>query len=170
MLRMRSVDAPERPGRGHHGPTAGSDADGPSGSVDADGPAGSADAADRDDANGPDGDRTDDGNDESWTPPVIETVATSGDGVEDLLAALDDHGAYLDRTGERRERARSRYAEAIRRLLRTDAGELLEEELDRCGGIEELAEAVLDRETDPYTVADEVLEPLADCVRERRDG
>ncbi|MFB6160746.1 MAG: methylmalonyl Co-A mutase-associated GTPase MeaB [Haloferacaceae archaeon] len=150
MLQLRDGDAGGRVG--HHGPAVG------------DASAASGDGVDGGAADGSDG--ADDGD---WTPPVVETVATTGDGVPDLLATLDDHGAYLDRTGERRERARSRYADEIRQLLRGDAGRLLEEELDRRGGVDALAEAVLDRETDPYTVVDEVLGPLADCVRERRE-
>jgi LAO/AO transport system kinase len=150
MLQLRDGDAGAR--GGHHAP-------------DAAGPGTAAGGPDDTDAGGHGSDA--DGN---WTPPVVETVATDGGGVEDLLAALDEHGAYLDRTGERRERALSRYAEEIRQLLRADAGRLLDRELDRRGGVRRLAGAVLDRETDPYTVVDEVLDPIADCVRERHGG
>ncbi|MFB6156847.1 MAG: methylmalonyl Co-A mutase-associated GTPase MeaB [Haloferacaceae archaeon] len=111
---------------------------------------------------------SDDGTDEGgWSPRVVETVATRGEGVEALVTALDDHYDWLSRTGRLRRRARDRYAEEIRQLLRNDAGRLLEDELDRRGGVEALAEAVLDRETDPYAVADDVLGPVAECVRER---
>jgi LAO/AO transport system kinase len=141
---------------GHHGATgtAGGEA----------GDATGGGATDDEDAAG-DG-ATDDEDD--WAPPLVETVATRGEGVDDLLAALDDHRDWLARTGRLRERAIARHAEAIRRLLREDAGRLLDEELDRRGGIESLAAAVLAGETDPYAVADAVLAPVADCVRERR--
>ncbi|MFB6102206.1 MAG: methylmalonyl Co-A mutase-associated GTPase MeaB [Haloplanus sp.] len=104
-----------------------------------------------------------------WEPRIVETVATEGTGVEELIDALDAHYEHLCATGELDRKARERYAEEIRQLLRADAAALLEEELDRHGGIDALAEAVRDRETDPYTVADDVIRPLADCVRERRD-
>ncbi|MFB6122774.1 MAG: methylmalonyl Co-A mutase-associated GTPase MeaB [Haloferacaceae archaeon] len=104
-----------------------------------------------------------------WTPRVVETVATSGEGVDDLIDAFDDHYDYLESTGALEEKARTRYAEEIRQLLRSDAASLLEEEIDRHGGMDELVSSVLDRETDPYTVADDVIRPLADCVRERRN-
>ncbi|WP_423751234.1 methylmalonyl Co-A mutase-associated GTPase MeaB [Salinirarus marinus] len=109
------------------------------------------------------------GSEEAWTPRVVETVATSGEGVDDLVGAFDDHYDYLESTGALEEKARTRYAEEIRQLLRSDAASLLEEELDRRGGMDELVSSVLDRETDPYTVADDVIRPLADCVRDRRD-
>jgi LAO/AO transport system kinase len=117
---------------------------------------------------------TDDADDEAdesetWNPPIVESVANRGEGVEDFLDALANHGAYLDRTGRREGQARERFAAEIRTLLREDANELLVDELDRRGGIEQYVDAVIERHTDPYTVVDEVLEPLRECLDERRD-
>ena len=106
---------------------------------------------------------------ETWNPPIVETVANRSEGVEDFLDALANHGAYLDRTGRREGQARERFAAEIRTLLREDANELLVDELDRRGGIEGYVDAVIDRHTDPYTVVDEVLSPLRECLDERRD-
>jgi LAO/AO transport system kinase len=146
MLQGRSG----RPDSGHHGATelAGDHGDTPS-----------------DDAD----DRGDSDEVETWDPPIVETVANRGEGVEDFLETLADHGAYLDRTGRREGQARERFAAEIRTLLREDANELLVEELDRRGGIEHYVDAVIERHTDPYTVVDDVLAPLRECVEERRD-
>jgi LAO/AO transport system kinase len=111
----------------------------------------------------------DEGGDDDWEPRIVETVATEGDGVDDLIDALDDHYDHLRTSGELDRRERTRYAEEIRRLLRSDAARLLEEELDRRGGIDALVDEVQARETDPYTVADRVLDPLADCVERREE-
>ena len=62
-----------------------------------------------------------------------------------------------------------RYAEEIRQLLREDTAGLLERELDRRGGVEGYAAAVHDRETDPYTVVDDLIQPLRDCLDEQRE-
>jgi len=101
-----------------------------------------------------------------WQPPIVETVANRGEGVDDFLGALDDHGEYLDRTGGREQQARDRFAAEIRTLLREDANRLLAGELDRQGGLETHVDVVMARETDPYTVVDEVLAPLRDCLDE----
>jgi LAO/AO transport system kinase len=106
---------------------------------------------------------------EEWSPPVLETVATTGEGVAAFADALDDHRAYLGRTGERESRARTRAASEIRTLLRQDTADLVETELRRRGGVDEVAARVAARDTDPYTVADELLGPLRDCLAERRD-
>jgi len=120
------------------------------------------------------GDASDDSDEEddeseTWNPPIVETVANRGEGVDDFLDALANHGEYLDRTGRREGQARERFAAEIRTLLREDANELLVDELDRRGGIEHYVDAVIERHTDPYTVVDEVLAPLRECLDERRD-
>ena len=112
-------------------------------------------------------DAADEGDD--WDPQVLETVATEGEGVDDLIDTLDDHYAHLRETGELDRRERTRYAEKIRQLLRSDAAALLEDELERHGGMDTLVDAVQARETDPYTVADRILTPIADCVDRKRD-
>ncbi|EMA30274.1 methylmalonyl Co-A mutase-associated GTPase MeaB [Haloarcula japonica] len=126
-------------------------------------------AGDHGDASTDDADAVDD-EPETWDPPIVETVANRGDGVEDFLNALATHGEYLDRTGRREGQARERFAAEIRTLLREDANELLVDELDRRGGIEQYVDAVIERHTDPYTVVDEVLSPLRECLDDPGDG
>ncbi|ELZ92300.1 MULTISPECIES: methylmalonyl Co-A mutase-associated GTPase MeaB [Haloferax] len=104
-----------------------------------------------------------------WTPQVLETVATTGEGIDELVETLDDHRDYLDASGELAEKARKRAGEEIRQLLRSDVNRLLEAELDRRGGVEEFAQAVVEKETDPYAVAEDVLEPLRECLDDRAD-
>jgi LAO/AO transport system kinase len=109
----------------------------------------------------------DEGDEEAWDPTVIETVATQGDGVEELIDTFDEHRTWLEESGQLTEQARTRYAEEIRQLLRADTAELLEELLAARGGVEKLAGKVVDRETDPYAVTDEITEPLAECIDEQ---
>jgi LAO/AO transport system kinase len=143
MVRMRN-DSPSF--AGHHGAEAGYGGD--------DRAAGHGEADEADD----------------WEPPVLETVAKSGEGVEAFLDTLAEHRDWLERTGRLEGKTRTRYAEEIRTLLREDTSRLVGRELDARGGLEEYVDAVMDRETDPYTVADELLEPLRECVEEHGRG
>ncbi|ELY60287.1 LAO/AO transporter ATPase [Natronococcus amylolyticus DSM 10524] len=102
----------------------------------------------------------------TWTTPIVETVATDGTGVDEFIDELAAHREYLVDSGARAEKARQRSAEEIRTLLREDVHTMLEAELERAGGIDDLAAAVAAGETDPYTVADEVLSPVEDCLAE----
>ncbi|MFA9515638.1 methylmalonyl Co-A mutase-associated GTPase MeaB [Halopenitus sp. H-Gu1] len=109
-----------------------------------------------------------DGDSDEWHPEIVETVATKGTGVEELLEVLSAHREYLESSGRLAEAARSRYAAEIRTLLRNDLADLIEEEIDRRGGIDELARRVHERETDPYTLTEEILAPIAESIRDRR--
>ena len=106
--------------------------------------------------------------DEGWTPPIVETVATKGEGVEAFIEALADHQRYLVESGTRAGMTRQRYAEEIRTLLREDVHAMLEDRLAAAGGVDELAEAVREGETDPYSIADDLLAPVEECVDELR--
>jgi LAO/AO transport system kinase len=50
---------------------------------------------------------------ESWTPPVLRTIAQKGDGISDLITALDRHVRYLESSGELRRRRRQRLREQV---------------------------------------------------------
>jgi LAO/AO transport system kinase len=57
-----------------------------------------------------------------WTPPVLPTVAAKGEGIHDLIGAVDRHFTYLERSGElrarRRQRLRERVVEVVEDRLR----------------------------------------------------
>ncbi|SNZ02967.1 LAO/AO transport system kinase [Natronoarchaeum philippinense] len=140
-------------GADKHGASAASDA-GPSGDEDANqGGTGTLDTVE--------------GDADAWAPEIVETIATRGDGVDALIDAFGNHRKHVESTGRAEEMERSRYAEEIRTLLRDDASGLLEREIERRGGIDGFVDAVVARETDPYAVADDLLDPLRECVEER---
>ena len=43
-----------------------------------------------------------------WTPPIVQTVASTGQGVDELLVAIEKHRAFLDGNGERGRRRQAR--------------------------------------------------------------
>jgi LAO/AO transport system kinase len=58
----------------------------------------------------------------SWTPPVLRTIGATGEGVEELIGALDRHSGYLERSGmlaqRRRLRLRERVVDAVERRVK----------------------------------------------------
>jgi LAO/AO transport system kinase len=103
----------------------------------------------------------------TWEAPVVETVAKTGEGVPEFLDTLEEHYDFLEETGQLDDKVRTRYAEEIRALLREDTADLIEGELDARGGIDDVVEAVMNKETDPYAVVDEIMAPITDCVEDR---
>ncbi|MFB6134248.1 MAG: methylmalonyl Co-A mutase-associated GTPase MeaB, partial [Halanaeroarchaeum sp.] len=87
---------------------------------------------------------------DDWTPEIVETVATDGTGLSELIAVFEEHEDWLERTGRKRERRRKRYASEIRTLLRDDAADLIEREIEAAGGMDRMVDAVESGETDPY--------------------
>ncbi len=92
----------------------------------------------------------------AWAPPILTTAASSGDGVAEVVAALDEHRAWSQESGElrrRRERRARAEIEAIAvaalRTRWTQVGE--RDELDG------LAAAVVAGVSDPYAAADRLL-------------
>ncbi|MGH9805619.1 MAG: methylmalonyl Co-A mutase-associated GTPase MeaB, partial [Candidatus Acidiferrales bacterium] len=94
---------------------------------------------------------------DGWQPPVLRTVATEGEGVAELAAALDSFVAHLDRSGLREQKRIERWQERLLDLIRQQA---LERVLAGGVGRERLADyarLIARRERDPYSVVEELL-------------
>lgn len=94
-----------------------------------------------------------------WRAPVEKLVAASGDGLTEVLAALDKHWLWLSSSGALAERRSRRAADEILALalgeLRSRMGTLEDHAL-----LASLASAVVAGESDPYSAADEVIASL----------
>jgi LAO/AO transport system ATPase len=95
----------------------------------------------------------------AWRPPIVSTVAARGEGVEDLLAALDRHAAWLASSGQGERRRRARAAAEIEAIavaeLRSRIGDL-----HGSAALGTLAADVVAGTRDPYTAADELVATL----------
>ena len=91
-----------------------------------------------------------------WKPPIVSTTAAAGEGIGDLVARLDEHREWLDRSGEgeRRRRARAREEISVIALaeLRARMGGLPGDER-----IDGLAARVAAGELDPFAAAEELI-------------
>jgi LAO/AO transport system kinase len=92
-----------------------------------------------------------------WSPKVLKTVATTGDGVAALLDAIFEHGVFMDQHDLRKQKGRDRNERAFRALLQERLTARVLERLERDGSMKELIDRVADRTLDPYTAVDEVL-------------
>jgi LAO/AO transport system kinase len=96
---------------------------------------------------------------DAWTPPIVMTVASKGEGVEDVLAAVDEHREYLTSSGDL---ARRRLARASREIEALALGALQRRMGDVRGDarLESLADDVLSGRSDPFTAVDTLIEHL----------
>jgi LAO/AO transport system kinase len=93
---------------------------------------------------------------DAWQPPIVKTVASKGEGVDDVVAALEKHRAWLAESGRLDARRRLRAADEIEVIAVTTLRERIG---DLRGGslLDELAGRVVAGETDPYSAADELV-------------
>lgn len=95
-----------------------------------------------------------------WSPPVLRTVATTGDGLEELVGTIDRHLDHFIATGEiERFRLLKSRADFMSVLEETLSQYVLEEMLSD-GALERIVESIASREVDPYTAAEEILARL----------
>jgi LAO/AO transport system kinase len=85
-----------------------------------------------------------------WKPPVVQTIATSGDGVGELVRQLDRHWAWLAEEGELDRRRLERARDEVTALA---FGAVQE----RLAVPDELAARVADGRLGPHEAADELL-------------
>jgi len=96
-----------------------------------------------------------------WEIPIVDTVASTGRGVEDLWSAIEEHRAFLAQDG----RLAARRREGLHHTLRTLALGRLGRTIDREWGDDEMAELVSrveSRAVDPDGAVDEILARLRD--------
>ncbi|MGQ9530112.1 MAG: methylmalonyl Co-A mutase-associated GTPase MeaB [Candidatus Bathycorpusculaceae bacterium] len=92
----------------------------------------------------------------AWKPPVLKTVALTGEGVPQLIKKLKEHRTFLEKEKKREKnllRAETELVEAIKEK----AVNSIIEELKREGKFEEALRRIMDRETDPVSAAEELL-------------
>ncbi len=91
-----------------------------------------------------------------WTPPIVETIATDGTGIDVLFDAIGSHRAYLESDGRLAARRDARLADEVRSIVLDRLARRVD---DVCAGahFDDLVARVASRELDPYTAADELL-------------
>ncbi|MFZ9629318.1 MAG: methylmalonyl Co-A mutase-associated GTPase MeaB [Ilumatobacteraceae bacterium] len=93
---------------------------------------------------------------DAWRPPIVPVVALEGRGVDDLWAAVEQHRASIESSGElerrRRFRLREELREIVARRLEQRAREIVTGER-----WDALQDRVMGRSLDPWSAADEML-------------
>ncbi|MEZ0090568.1 methylmalonyl Co-A mutase-associated GTPase MeaB [Streptacidiphilus sp. EB129] len=91
-----------------------------------------------------------------WRPPIVKTVAARGEGVEEVVEALEKHRAWMEEHGELTLRRIRRAAQEVETIAVT----ALRERFATLHGdrrLDALAKRVAKGELDPYAAADELV-------------
>lgn len=95
--------------------------------------------------------------DTSWRPPVLQTVAKDGQGIDDLVARLGEHYQFLALTG-RIERLRAAEARStLRERVSQEVARLVLARAEASGDLQALTDQLANRSIDPLTAVERLL-------------
>ena len=97
--------------------------------------------------------------DGQWVAPVVKTVASRGEGADEVVDRIEEHAAWMVAHGVLEQRRRSRATDELEAIaltvLRSRMGDL-----GGGGARERLAALVVEGALDPYTAADRLVEAV----------
>jgi LAO/AO transport system kinase len=93
-----------------------------------------------------------------WDAPVLQTVASKGEGITELVTALDQHYAHLERTGKLAERRKRRLAARTRAVVNRAIRQWVWDETRAEEVLADRLNEVAQGERSPYDVATEILD------------
>ena len=100
-----------------------------------------------------------------WTPPVLSAIATKGEGIDDIVAAIDRHFAYLERSGTLRSRRRERMRERVMDVVERKVSDRLWKDPRTRAWLDEQLPSVEEGTATPFAIADQLLRQSAELVR-----
>jgi LAO/AO transport system kinase len=105
----------------------------------------------------------------AWTPPVLSAIATKAQGIDELVAALDRHFAYLQESGTLRARRRERMRERVMDVVEQKVRGRLWKDTGTMSWLEQQLPSVEEGSATPFGVADELLRQSGELVRGEED-
>ncbi|MDP9159545.1 MAG: methylmalonyl Co-A mutase-associated GTPase MeaB [Acidobacteriota bacterium] len=92
---------------------------------------------------------------DKWTPPIVKTVATKGEGIEDLAAAITAYDAQLQKEDLMFKRSVENWRDRLISMLRDT---LLEQARSRMSDddLTRFASEVAEHKRDPYSLVEEI--------------
>ncbi len=95
----------------------------------------------------------------AWRPPIVKTVASRCEGIEDVVAAIAKHHDWMQRHGELDQRRRARAASEIEAIALGSVRQRFAG-VHGSAALDAAAARVVAGQTDPYTAADDLVAAL----------
>jgi len=103
--------------------------------------------------------------DDAWRPPVVKTVATTGEGIPAVRQALDQFHAFGEQSNLTQARRREHWRARLLELLRQTLFEKVARERLHDGSIDRHVEDLLARRRDPHSLVEKI---IAESTGQRR--
>ncbi|RJS77090.1 methylmalonyl Co-A mutase-associated GTPase MeaB [Candidatus Bathyarchaeota archaeon] len=92
----------------------------------------------------------------AWKPPIIKTVALTGEGVTELIEKLEEHRKFLEKEKARKKSLSKAEAELVEAIKEQTANSIIEK-LRKEGTLEEVLQKIVKKEIDPVSAAEKLL-------------
>lgn len=92
-----------------------------------------------------------------WRPPVKRTVASKGEGINELIEVIEEHISHLKVSGQLAVRRTERTKNELLALLDEQIGRYVLKHITTGTSFDALVASVEKREKDPYTVVNDLL-------------
>ncbi|HEV3150551.1 MAG TPA: methylmalonyl Co-A mutase-associated GTPase MeaB [Acidobacteriaceae bacterium] len=101
----------------------------------------------------------------SWVPPVVRTVASTGQGTDGLVAALDNFIAWLSREEHLRHRREQQWGQRLTEMVRAALLRGLRAHALKPDELAEHARRIAARQEDPFVTAAQMVEAITGDTR-----
>ena len=88
-----------------------------------------------------------------WQYPILQTIATEGKGITELVASIESHSEYLTKTSELESDRKSKIMLRVHELIEQNIRSHLRERVINDDELVALVDKIYKRETNPYRVA-----------------
>ncbi len=92
-----------------------------------------------------------------WRPPINQTVASQGTGIEELIATIDGHIDYLAASGELARRRTARTRSELIALIEEHINRHVLKQISSSGQLDEMVASLEKRQEDPYAIVTRLL-------------
>jgi len=100
----------------------------------------------------------------AWTPPVLRSVATKPEGLDELSSAIDRHFHYLEHSGELHKRRRARLRRRVVEVVESRVRRRLWADAPLVAWLDEQLPALEAGRQNPFEVADALLARSGDLI------
>ena len=96
----------------------------------------------------------------TWKAPIVRTIASKGEGIDEVVATLNQHQEWMAKSGER-DRRRQLRARAEIEAITLEQVRMRIGDIRGSGNLPELAKRVVAGELDPYAAAEELMDTVS---------
>jgi LAO/AO transport system kinase len=94
---------------------------------------------------------------DGWQPPIVKTVATDGQGVEELAATIETSYSFFESSPQKAGKKQDAVRQRLITLLQERLVSTVMQRVFADGELDRIIEQITNRQQDPYTIVDEIV-------------